>query len=481
MEIFRRTVRSCMGPASEVARTATVGEAVNSMARTGAAAVIVSDPDRKPSGIVTRQDVVQRIAWRATPDQPLETVMSTPVLTIAAEAPLFNALCLMRRHNLRRIPVVDGAGRLAGLLELHAALDVLSGISMRLIDRLTPDEGVDGLKRVKEAEVDLAKELLRDDVPISLVQAVLAEIDWDLHRHAIVRAITEMAGDGWGDPPVPFALIVMGSGGRGESSLHPDQDNGFILADYDDADHARIEAYFVPLAVRFTRLLDAIGFSLCVGNIMATNPVWRKRISEWRKQISLWLRKRTETQLLLSDVLLDFRHVWGDPALSSALRGHLTRAVAQNPTFIRDLFTIEAGHTAALGWFGRLRSERDKQDRSGMINLKLGGTLPLVEAARLLSLKAGVPATSTLARLDGLLAKGALHPDDHDDLIDAFAFISRLLLRRQIEDLEAGRQVGNFVPEAQLKRREKDHLVTCFRAIGHLRDKLKADLTGSTL
>jgi signal-transduction protein with cAMP-binding, CBS, and nucleotidyltransferase domain len=273
----------------------------------------------------------------------------------------------------------------------------------------------------------------------------------------------------------------MGSGGRGESFLKPDQDNGFILADYDDADHARVDAYFVPLAERFTRLLDTIGFPLCVGNVMATNPVWRKRISEWRKQIGLWLRKRTETELLLSDVLFDFRYVWGDPVLADALRDYITREVAQNPTFIRDLFTIEAGHTAALGWFGRLRSERDKEDRPGMINLKLRGTLPLVEAARLLSLKAGIPATSTRARLDGLLAKGALHSDEHDYLIDAFEFISRLLLRQQIEDLEAGRQIGNFVPEARLTKREKIHLVTCFRAIGHLRDKLKAELTGSTL
>jgi signal-transduction protein with cAMP-binding, CBS, and nucleotidyltransferase domain len=480
-EIFRRIVRNYMGAVPEVARSATVAEAVNSMAQMGAAAVIVTDPDRKPAGIITQQDVVRRIAWRATPDQSVETVMSTPVATIAADDHLFNAICAMRRYSLRHIAVVDGAGRLAGLLPLHEALLVLSGISVRLIDRFTQDESVEGLKRLKEAEIELAKELFRDDVPISQVQAVLAEIDADLHRQAIVRAITEMAADGWGGPPVPFALIIMGSGGRGESFLKPDQDNGFILADYDDAEHARIEAYFAPLAERFTRLLDTIGFPLCLGNVMATNPVWRKRISEWHKQIALWLRTRTETQLLLSDVLFDFRHVWGEPALSDALRRHLAQAVAQNPTFIRDLFTIEAHHTAALGWFGRIRSERDEQDRPGMINLKLRGTLPLVEAARLLSLRAGVPATSTLGRLDGLLAKGALHPDDHDYLRDGFEFISRLLLRQQIEELEAGRQINNFVPEARLTKREKDHLVICFRAIVNVREAMKAELTGSTL
>ena len=191
---------------------------------------------------------------------------------------------------------------------------------------------------------------------------------------------------------------------------------------------------------------------------MATNPVWRKRNSEWRRQIAIWLRKRTEAQLLLSDILIDFRHVWGDAALSQALRRQLMEAIAGSPTFVRDLFAIEADHGAALGWFGRLRSERDKQDRPGMINLKLRGSLPLVEAARLLSLKAGVPDTSTLARLDGLLAKGALHPEDHDNLKEGFSFISWLLLRQQIEDFAEGRAIGDFIPEARLSRREKDQL-----------------------
>jgi signal-transduction protein with cAMP-binding, CBS, and nucleotidyltransferase domain len=271
----------------------------------------------------------------------------------------------------------------------------------------------------------------------------------------------------------------MGSIGRGESLLAPDQDNAFILADYADAEHARVDAYFVSLAERFTLHLDAIGFPLCVGNVMATNPVWRKRISEWREQIALWLRKRTEMQLLLSDILIDFRHVWGDATLSETLRTYMGQAVRRNRTFIRDLFSIEADYAAALGWFGRLRSERDKWDRPGMINLKLRGTLPLVQAARLFSLKAGVTATSTLARLDGLQAKSVLNLEDHADLKDAFRFIAYLLLRQQIEEFEVRRPMDDFVPEGHLTKREKDHLVMSLRAVVNLRSALKAELTGS--
>ena len=114
-----------------------------------------------------------------------------------------------------------------------------------------------------------------------------------------------------------------------------------------------------------------------------------------------------------------------------------------------------------------------------MINLKLRGSLPLVEAARLLSLRTGLPETSTLARLDGLAAKGALHPEDHDNLKDAFQFISQLLLRQQVEDFAAGREVGDFVPEERLSKRERDRLVTSLRSVVNVRETLEADLTRS--
>jgi CBS domain-containing protein len=479
-EIFRRVVRNHMrSKPVEVARIATVGEVVDRMARTSSAAVVVSDSHGRPAGIITSQDVVRRIACRATPDQSVETVMTSPVVTVSTDDNLFHAILTMQRHNLSHVPVVDDAGILAGLLALDEVLFIVSGRSTRLIDQLVHDEGIDSLRSVKEAQVDLAKALLYDETGITQVQALLTEINFELHRRALTRAMNEMAANGWGDPPVRFALIIMGSGGRDENLLAPDQDNGLILADYDDAEHSRIDAYFVPLTQRFTHLLDVIGFPLCVGNVMATNPVWRKRISEWRNQIAAWLRKHTEAQLLLSDILIDFQHVWGDQALSDALRRYLSQAIALDPTFIKDLFTIEAEHTAALGWFGRLRRERDKQDRPGMINLKLRGTLPLVEAARLLALKAGVPATSTLARLDALLGKGAIHPEDHDYLADGFQFISRLLLRQQIEDAKAGRPIGDFVVEQSFTRRERDHLVTSLRAIVNLRETLQMQLAST--
>jgi CBS domain-containing protein len=219
-------------------------------------------------------------------------------------------------------------------------------------------------------------------------------------------------------------------------------------------------------------MLDAVGFRLCVGQVMATNPVWRKSLSDWRRQIDGWIRRRESAMLLNCDIFFDFRHAYGDPELANELRTHVTAAVSESPQFLRHLFAIEAEHTVALGWFGRLRKEYHGDDRQGVVNLKFRGTLPLVEGARLLALKSGIPATSTLTRLDCLREQGAISAQDHDDLADAFRHMTRLLLRQQLQDFKAGRAITNDLPVANISQRDRKHLVASFRAIENLRATL---------
>ena len=54
-----------------------------------------------------------------------------------------------------------------------------------------------------------------------------------------------------------------------------------------------------------TRDLDKVGIPLCKGNVMATNPVWRKSATQWRDQISQWCRRQSFVALRFSDILVD--------------------------------------------------------------------------------------------------------------------------------------------------------------------------------
>ena len=317
-------------------------------------------------------------------------------------------------------------------------------------------------------------------MPAPEIQQLISGINNDLHRRVLELALTAMAADGWGAPPVAFAAIVMGSGGRGESYLFPDQDNGLILADYPDDEHARIDAFFIELAERMTGQLDALGFPLCRGGVMATNPVWRKTLPQWRQQVSRWAARRSDVALLLRGraVRLPLRVRRGGASPTSCARRSCSWSQA-NPGFLREMFGIQAEHRAALGWFGRLRTARGDPEHQGQINLKLAGTLPLAEAVRLLALRAGIAATGTLARLAALAAAGEVSRDTQDHLRGAFDHITFLQLRQQVADFQAGRPVSNFVDPATLTTREIGLLKDGFRAINAFRDQLRVELTGN--
>ena len=125
------------------------------------------------------------------------------------------------------------------------------------------------------AHAGLATVLLAAGEPAMDVIALINALNDDITVAVLRQAVAAMAEAGWGEPPVPFAALVMGSAGRGESLLNPDQDNGFILADHADSERESVDRFFIALAQRFTRGLEQAGFPLCAGVVMATNPLSR--------------------------------------------------------------------------------------------------------------------------------------------------------------------------------------------------------------
>ena len=294
----------------------------------------------------------------------------------------------------------------------------------------------------------------------------------------IERALGEMAEEDLGEPPVPFELLIMGSGGRGENYLYPDQDNGFILDDYPDEEHGRIDPYFIELAERMTAALDAIGFPYCRGYVMATNPLWRKTRSQWRMQVGLWGGRRSSIGAQLADIFFDFQGAFGELGYAEELRAAVTEMAKASPGFLRALYDESDRVSVALGWFGRLLGQKDQH---GRINLKHRGTLPLVSNLRLFALSHGVPATSTLGRIDALRSMDVLNRNEADYLSGAFTHITGLLLRQQLADFRAGKDVGNFVHPDALSKRERDILVDSLKAIEDLGVKARGEFTSGLL
>ena len=80
----------------------------------------VVDEANQPIGAVTDRDITTRIV-AAGKDAGLSTAgdaMTSPIKTVAMTTSLYDATCVMEAEKIRRVIVVDGDGKLAGVAAL---------------------------------------------------------------------------------------------------------------------------------------------------------------------------------------------------------------------------------------------------------------------------------------------------------------------------------------------------------------------------
>lgn len=82
--------------------------------------VVDSMDSKKPVGVVTDRDIAVRIVaeGRDAGSATASDAMSTPCKTVTTDTSLQDCLCLMEAQQIRRVPVVDAAGKLAGIVAI---------------------------------------------------------------------------------------------------------------------------------------------------------------------------------------------------------------------------------------------------------------------------------------------------------------------------------------------------------------------------
>ncbi len=465
-----------MTPAPVVPASAPISRALAELAASRSSALLAVDESGGLVGLITERDVVTRVALKADPAAPLAMFMTRDLVAVGPDEHLYRIVGRLRRRGWRHMPVVDAAGRPLGIVARADALGAAGARLLRELDVLGAlEDGIEDHRATKRAQVELAQALLDDGLSAPDIQRIVTEINRDIHRMVLRACIARC-----GTPPVPFTLLIMGSGGRGESFLGPDQDHGFVLADYPDERHDAIDAWFVDLAVRFADGLAEVGFPLCQGYVMASNPLWRKTASQWHAQVAMWIARRTPAALLYADIFFDFEPIWGDPAPAAALRAEVAVALKRTPGFAQAMLGEDRRLHVALGFLGRL-STQGSGAHAGETDLKLNGTMPLVAAVRIQALAAGIVETGTRARIAALRAAGVLKAAEADDLVQAFEAVTFFLLRGQLADARAGRTPDTFVRPDELSKAERARLVSALQAIDAFLTRTRADFTGRLL
>lgn len=127
-------VREVMhAPAVTCQPTTTLAEAARIMRDEDVGTLVVVGTHGEIVGIVTDRDMAVRgLADKLGPDTPVEAVMSKDVTTVHGYEDIFVAAGIMEQRHCRRLPVVDRAGHLDGVISLDDLMVVLTAQADKL-------------------------------------------------------------------------------------------------------------------------------------------------------------------------------------------------------------------------------------------------------------------------------------------------------------------------------------------------------------
>ena len=472
---YRHRVRDVMRvPAKFVPAGTSIGDALARLMEERISSLYVSPqqngrsgPPAAKTGIITERDVLRAVFSHGGDalTMPVERAMSYPLAAVPADAFVYRAIGRMSRLNVRHLGVVDEMGCVIGALSSRDLLRLRAGEAVVLGDEIDVANDVHALASAWAKLPAVVSSLLAEEVSARDVAAVISRELGALTRRAAVIAEGRMRDAGRGGPMCPYAVAVLGSGGRGESLLAMDQDNALVFAD--GAPGGAEDRWFEQLGVHVADILHEVGVPYCKGGVMAKNPQWRGSLATWRERIGHWIGQSNPQSLLSVDIFFDIRPVHGDGRLCTTIWRDAFDAARGQLGFAKLLAEAAGGGESGLGLLGRFQTSQ------GRIDLKKVGLFRIVSTARALAIRHHVVERSTLARLAGIKALGIGAASDLDALIAAQETLLDLLLAQQTEDLERGRPPSNAVAVRRLSSRDRDRLRSALEAVGHIDEVMR--------
>ncbi len=432
---------------------------------------MVAVEDGRPVGIFTLHDVLNRVALAQIDlSMPVIGVMSTHLSTLPPQALAYEAALAMAKQNIRHVLVTDN-GKLAGVIS-EKDLFALQRVGLRQVSTsIRNAKDLEGLKLCARDIRQLAHNMLAQGVAAEQLTQFISTLN-DLLTSRIIELECEAQGISHSELcEMGVCWLALGSEGRFEQTLNTDQDNGIIFSPPAGTSPDEARRTLLPLAQRINIALDACGFPLCKGNIMASNPSWCLSLDEWMDTFSGWIHRGDAPVLLNSTIFFDFRPLFGKQELAYELRAWLNAKIRDNRLFLKHMVQNALGNRPPLGLL------RDFVVDGGTLDLKINGIAPFVDAARILALAAGSGETATIRRLRAACETWHMDATEVEGWIDAFLYIQLLRLRLQHEQCESGSELSNRVNPDKLNNLDRRILKETFRQARKLQAVLEKYFT----
>jgi CBS domain-containing protein len=373
----------------------------------------------------------------------------------------YEAALAMVENKIRHVLVTE-EGRLVGVLSERDLFSLqrlgLAELTMEI--RLAADIGL--LARLAGNIRRLTARLVEEGVAPEQLTLFVSVLNDRLSQRVIelVRKRHDWERIGW-------CWLAFGSEGRLEQTFSSDQDNGLLFEGHGvSADAAR--KLLLGFAREVNEALDACGFPLCKGNVMASNPEFCLSLEEWKAKIGGWLDYADPKALLAAAICFDLRALAGDATLVHALREWLRPRTRARPAFLRLMAQNALQAKPALGLLGDFTTE------DGSLNLKLQGVRPFVDSARVYALGLGLAQTATAQRLRSAAGELRIDAGEMAAIVEAFFFIQKLRLRIQAA-MDRTPEHANRINPDTLNAFERRGLKEAFRQARKLQQRLALD------
>ncbi|WP_419797292.1 MAG: DUF294 nucleotidyltransferase-like domain-containing protein [Terasakiella sp.] len=446
----------------------TIQQAAQQMSKEGVSCLLITEAE-KLIGIVTDKDLRNRVVAKGIAyDHPLSEIMTANPTFIQADDYLFDALLTMSRSNIRHLPIIDN-GEVAGVVTTTNIIQKQTTSMVYLVGDIYKRNSIAGLREVVKQVPAMVMNLVDTGASAHNIGHVVSTV-----TDAIATRLLQLAEEKFGEPPVPYSWIVVGSEARHEQTALSDQDNGLILHDsYDEALHGD---YFRNLAKFVSDGLNDCGYIYCPGDVMATNDKWRQPLSQWKNYFAKWIDTPEPEALMLSSVFFDMRSIYGEESLYTELRDFVLKKATGNRIFLSFMAGNALTHQPPLGFFKNFVLIRGGE-HDHTFDLKHNGVVPIIDLARTYALDGGLMEVNTEDRLKAAVEKKIISQAGANDLLDALEFISITRLRHQAKQIRNSQKADNFMPPDDMSHFERNHLKDAFNVVKTMQSALASAYT----
>ena len=262
-------------------KTESIRAVAQKMGEENVSAILINDSsisltenDSDFVGIITEHDMcIKVIAEGLDFDSPVSEAMSNELISLDHNAYIFEAMLIMLKADVHHLPILKNKHPI-GVIDVADIVQYESQNSLLFVRSIFSQQNVDDLVLLSKQLNNTFVRMVNEDANSHMVGRAMSEIG-----RCFKQRLLELAEEEIGQPPVPYCFLALGSMARDEQFIVTDQDNALILDN--SFDHDLHNDYFERLSNFVCDGLALCGYTYCTGDIMATNPEWRKTQSEW--------------------------------------------------------------------------------------------------------------------------------------------------------------------------------------------------------